>query len=254
MESNEVHTKNKNRTFDECLVKASNMSIKVENIRKDYGKQIALNGVTFSAEKGEVIALLGPNGAGKSTLMKILTGYLQSTAGEAIVNEYNVATQKLQAQKGTGYLPEQNPLYKEMFVKEYLQFHAGIAGLTKVDVLETIERVGLTPESHKRIKQLSKGYQQRVGLAAAIIHNPEVLILDEPTTGLDPNQLTEIRKLIVDLGKEKTVLLSSHIMQEVEAMCDRILILNKGNLVLNTKLKDLKEPLETVFRKLTTVS
>lgn len=234
------------------------MSIVVENIRKDYGQQIALNGVSFTANKGEVVALLGPNGAGKSTLMKILTGYLQPTSGEAFVNQYSVSSNKIQAQKGIGYLPEQNPLYRDMYVKEYLQFHASIAQFTKKHVSDTIEQVGLTSEAHKKIKELSKGYQQRVGLAAAIIHDPEVLILDEPTTGLDPNQLVDIRKLLIELGQKKTVLLSTHIMQEVEAMCDRILILNKGTLVLNKTLEELKsdsnQSLEAIFREKTTSS
>jgi ABC-2 type transport system ATP-binding protein len=231
------------------------MSISVENLSKTYGSQIALNDVSFIADKGEVIGLLGPNGAGKSTLMKILTGYISADNGAAIINDFNIDSHRLNAQKGIGYLPEQNPLYKEMYVKEYLQYHASISRLSKNEVFDVIERVGLTPEAHKRIHQLSKGYQQRVGLAAAIIHDPEVLILDEPTTGLDPNQLIEIRKLIKSLGANKTVLLSTHIMQEVEALCDRVLILKKGNLVLNEKLSDLKKrknkSLEEIFHELT---
>lgn len=231
------------------------MSISAENLSKTYGSQIALNDVSFIADKGEVIGLLGPNGAGKSTLMKILTGYISADNGAAIINDFNIDSHRLNAQKGIGYLPEQNPLYKEMYVKEYLQFHASISRLSKNEVFDVIERVGLTPEAHKRIHQLSKGYQQRVGLAAAIIHDPEVLILDEPTTGLDPNQLIEIRKLIKSLGANKTVLLSTHIMQEVEALCDRVLILKKGNLVLNEKLSDLKKrknkSLEEIFHELT---
>ena len=231
------------------------MSISAENLSKTYGSQIALNDVSFIADKGEVIGLLGPNGAGKSTLMKILTGYISADNGAAIINDFNIDSHRLNAQKGIGYLPEQNPLYKEMYVKEYLQFHASISRLSKNEVFDVIEKVGLTPEAHKRIHQLSKGYQQRVGLAAAIIHDPEVLILDEPTTGLDPNQLIEIRKLIKSLGANKTVLLSTHIMQEVEALCDRVLILKKGNLVLNEKLSDLKKQknksLEEIFHELT---
>ena len=231
------------------------MSISAENLSKTYGSQIALNDVSFIADKGEVIGLLGPNGAGKSTLMKILTGYISADNGAAIINDFNIDSHRLNAQKGIGYLPEQNPLYKEMYVKEYLQFHASISRLSKNEVFDVIEKVGLTPEAHKRIHQLSKGYQQRVGLAAAIIHDPEVLILDEPTTGLDPNQLIEIRKLIKSLGANKTVLLSTHIMQEVEALCDRVLILKKGNLVLNEKLSDLKKrknkSLEEIFHELT---
>lgn len=231
------------------------MSISAENLSKTYGSQIALNDVSFIADKGEVIGLLGPNGAGKSTLMKILTGYISADNGVAIINDFNIDSHRLNAQKGIGYLPEQNPLYKEMYVKEYLQFHASISRLSKNEVFDVIEKVGLTPEAHKRIHQLSKGYQQRVGLAAAIIHDPEVLILDEPTTGLDPNQLIEIRKLIKSLGANKTILLSTHIMQEVEALCDRVLILKKGNLVLNEKLSDLKKwknkSLEEIFHELT---
>ena len=231
------------------------MSISAENLSKTYGSQIGLNDVSFIADKGEVIGLLGPNGAGKSTLMKILTGYISADNGAAIINDFNIDSHRLNAQKGIGYLPEQNLLYKEMYVKEYLQFHASISRLSKNEVFDVIEKVGLTPEAHKRIHQLSKGYQQRVGLAAAIIHDPEVLILDEPTTGLDPNQLIEIRKLIKSLGANKTVLLSTHIMQEVEALCDRVLILKKGNLVLNEKLSDLKKQknksLEEIFHELT---
>ena len=231
------------------------MSISAENLSKTYGSQIGLNDVSFIADKGKVIGLLGPNGAGKSTLMKILTGYISADNGAAIINDFNIDSHRLNAQKGIGYLPEQNPLYKEMYVKEYLQFHASISRLSKNEVFAVIEKVGLTPEAHKRIHQLSKGYQQRVGLAAAIIHDPEVLILDEPTTGLDPNQLIEIRKLIKSLGANKTVLLSTHIMQEVEALCDRVLILKKGNLVLNEKLSDLKQQknksLEEIFHELT---
>ena len=231
------------------------MSISAENLSKTYGSQIGLNDVSFIADKGEVIGLLGPNGAGKSTLMKILTGYISADNGAAIINDFNIDSHRLNAQKGIGYLPEQNPRYKEMYVKEYLQFHASISRLSKNEVFDVIEKVGLTPEAHKRIHQLSKGYQQRVGLAAAIIHDPEVLILDEPTTGLDPNQLIEIRKLIKSLGANKTVLLSTHIMQEVEALCDRVLILKKGNLVLNEKLSDLKQQknksLEEIFHELT---
>ena len=231
------------------------MSISAENLSKTFGSQVALNDVSFTADKGEVIGLLGPNGAGKSTLMKILTGYISADNGVAIINDFDIDSDRLHAQKGIGYLPEQNPLYKEMYVKEYLHFHASIAKLSKDEVADVIEKVGLTPEAHKRIHHLSKGYQQRVGLAAAIIHDPEVLILDEPTTGLDPNQLIEIRKLIKSLGANKTVLLSTHIMQEVEALCDRVLILKKGNLVLNEKLSDLKKQknksLEEIFHELT---
>ncbi len=216
------------------------MSITVSNIIKTYGNQTALNGVSFSVNKGEVVGFLGPNGAGKSTMMKILTTYLPADSGEAIVNGYNVISQKKQVQQSIGYLPEHNPLYLDMYVKEYLAFNAHVYGVSAKKIDTVITETGLLPESHKTIGQLSKGYRQRVGLAAALLHNPDVLILDEPTTGLDPNQLVEIRQLIKNIGKEKTVLLSTHIMSEVEAICDRVLIINKGNLVADKKLSDLK--------------
>lgn len=216
------------------------MSITVSNIIKTYGNQTALNGVSFSVNKGEVVGFLGPNGAGKSTMMKILTTYLPADSGEAVVNGYNVISQKKQVQQSIGYLPEHNPLYLDMYVKEYLAFNAHVYGVSAKKIDTVIAETGLLPESHKTIGQLSKGYRQRVGLAAALLHNPDVLILDEPTTGLDPNQLVEIRQLIKNIGKEKTVLLSTHIMSEVEAICDRVLIINKGNLVADKKLSDLK--------------
>jgi len=217
------------------------MSISVENITKLYGEQKALNSISFSVEKGEIIGLLGPNGAGKSTLMKILTGYINASVGEALVNDFNIATHKIDAQKNIGYLPEHNPLYLDMFVKEYLQFNAAIHNVKKARINEIIAKVGLTPEAHKKINQLSKGYRQRVGLAAALLHNPDVLILDEPTTGLDPNQLLEIRNLIKEVAKEKTVLFSTHIMQEVEAVCSRVILINKGEIVADENLKALKK-------------
>ncbi|MBI9040135.1 gliding motility-associated ABC transporter ATP-binding subunit GldA [Lutibacter sp.] len=216
------------------------MSIEVNSVSKLYGAQKALNSVSFKISKGEIVGFLGPNGAGKSTLMKILTGYIAPTEGEVYVNEFSLQTHKIEAQKNIGYLPEHNPLYVEMYVKEYLQFHASIHKITKTEVEKCIERVGLKPEAHKKIGQLSKGYRQRVGLAAVLLHNPEVLILDEPTTGLDPNQLVEIRNLIKEVGKDKTVLFSTHIMQEVEAVCDRVILINKGVLVADKKLADLK--------------
>lgn len=216
------------------------MSIRVSNISKDYGEQRALDKVSFSLSKGEIVGFLGPNGAGKSTLMKILTTYLAPTEGEAEVNGHSISTDKLGVQQSVGYLPEHNPLYLDMYVKEYLQFNARIYGCTDSEVTEVIKKTGLEPESHKKIGALSKGYRQRVGLAAALLHDPEVLILDEPTTGLDPNQLIEIRELIKSVGKEKTVLLSTHIMQEVEAICDRVIIINKGVVVLDKKLDELK--------------
>lgn len=232
------------------------MSIKVENITKKYGNQIALNQVSFSIAKGEIVGFLGPNGAGKSTMMKILTTYISSFKGDARVNNHSVINEKLQVQKCVGYLPEHNPLYTDMYVREYLIFNAEVYKIDKSQVEKVIEQTGLTQEAHKKIEQLSKGYRQRVGLANALIHNPEVLILDEPTTGLDPNQLVEIRELIKKVAKEggKTVLLSTHIMQEVEAICDRVMILNKGDLIHDKSIKETikNKNLETLFTELTT--
>lgn len=216
------------------------MSIEVENVSKIYGEQKALDSITFKINKGEIVGFLGPNGAGKSTMMKILTTYLEASEGAAKVNGFDVKSDALNVQKMVGYLPEHNPLYLEMYVKEYLAFNAGVYKIPKSRIEEVIQQTGLTSEAHKKIGQLSKGYRQRVGLANALLHNPEVLILDEPTTGLDPNQLVDIRHLIKNLGKEKTVFLSTHIMQEVEAMCDRVIIINKGVIVADKKLKDLK--------------
>ena len=217
------------------------MSIKTEHINKFYGTQQALNDVSIALNPGEITGFLGPNGAGKSTLMKILTTYLQADSGSATVNGYAVEDQAKEVQSSIGYLPENNPLYPEMYVREYLEFNANIYRCDRSRVQEVIELTGLTPEAHKKIKQLSKGYKQRVGLAAALIHDPEVLILDEPTTGLDPNQLLEIRTLIRNLGKKKTVLLSTHIMQEVEAMCDRVIMIKKGTIVADREIKSLKD-------------
>tara|TARA_R100000988_G_C3996916_1_gene166390 strand:- start:603 stop:1505 length:903 start_codon:yes stop_codon:yes gene_type:complete len=217
------------------------MSITVTNITKTYGEQKALDAVSFKVQKGEIVGFLGPNGAGKSTMMKILTTYLSPSEGEAAVNGFSTAEASTNVQKSVGYLPEHNPLYLEMYVKECLAFNAGIYGSSKEQVAEVLQQTGLTPEAHKKIGQLSKGYRQRVGLANALLHNPEVLILDEPTTGLDPNQLIEIRELIKSLGKQKTVLLSTHIMQEVEAICDRVIIINKGKIVLDKQLKELTQ-------------
>ena len=222
------------------------MSIEVQEVSKLYGEQKALNGVSFTIKSGEIVGFLGPNGAGKSTLMKIITTYISQSDGMVTVNGHNVATDSMQVKKSVGYLPEHNPLYLEMYVKEYLQFNASIHKVGKARIAEVISLVGLDSEAHKKIGQLSKGYRQRVGLAAALLHDPEVLILDEPTTGLDPNQLVEIRNLIKDIGKTKTVLFSTHIMQEVEAVCDRVIIINKGQLVIDKKLKDLKSDKEQV--------
>ena len=211
------------------------MSIKVENITKIYGSQKALDEVSFEIKSGEIIGFLGPNGAGKSTMMKILTCYIPQTSGKAEVCGFDVKEQSLEVRKQVGYLPEHNPLYLDMYVKEYLAFIGGLHHIKNVTarVKEMIETVGLQVEQNKKIGALSKGYRQRVGLAQALIHNPKVLILDEPTSGLDPNQLEEIRNLIKETGKEKTVMLSTHIMQEVEAVCDRVIIINKGKIVAN---------------------
>tara|TARA_B110000046_G_scaffold19105_1_gene18208 strand:+ start:1105 stop:1998 length:894 start_codon:yes stop_codon:yes gene_type:complete len=223
------------------------MSIEVQAVSKSYGTQLALKEISFSAKKGEIIGFLGPNGAGKSTMMKILTGYISPSKGTVFVSGVNVLTNPIEAKATIGYLPEQNPLYQEMYVKEYLQFQAAIFKISKETIATVIKTVGLTPEVHKKISQLSKGYQQRVGIAAAILHNPDVLVLDEPTTGLDPNQLQEIRTLIKDLGKEKTILFSTHIMQEVEAVCDRVIIIKKGELLLDASMKDLKQSNEQII-------
>lgn len=216
------------------------MSIQLNSVSKFYGDQKALNNISFTAKRGDIIGLLGPNGAGKSTLMKILTGFLNLDQGTAFVNNLDVSIHPILVKKNIGYLPEQNPLYVDMYVKEYLEFQANIYKASKLEISNVLEKVGLQSESHKKIGQLSKGYQQRVGIAAAILHNPEVLILDEPTTGLDPNQLQDIRSLLQELGKEKTILFSTHIMQEVEAICNRVVIINKGNLLMDKYLKDVK--------------
>ena len=215
------------------------MSIIVNNISKSYGTQKALNSISFSINKGEIVGFLGPNGAGKSTLMKILTTYLLSDEGSALVNGHDVMTEAKAVQRSIGYLPEHNPLYLDLYVREYLAFNADVYGVPKSRIEEVIQLTGLTPESHKKIGQLSKGYRQRVGLANALLHDPEVLILDEPTTGLDPNQLMEIRNVIKNAGKNKTVFLSTHIMQEVEAICDRVIIIDKGQIVADNKLDHL---------------
>ena len=217
------------------------MSIKVNFVSKVYGTQTALENISFSAEKGQIIGFLGPNGAGKSTMMKILTGFIKQTKGEVFIDGIDLSQQPLEVQKIIGYLPEHNPLYAEMYVREYLQFHGSIFNISKNEINNCINRVGLEIESHKKINQLSKGYKQRVGLAAAILHNPKVLILDEPTTGLDPNQLVEIRELIKELGADKTVLFSTHIMQEVEAVCDRVIIIKKGKILIDKKLVELQD-------------
>jgi ABC-2 type transport system ATP-binding protein len=215
------------------------MSIEVQNISKSYGTQKALDKVSFSVNKGEIVGFLGPNGAGKSTLMKILTTYLNADEGVARVNGNDVKEAQLQVQQSVGYLPEHNPLYLDLYVREYLAFNADVYKVAPSRIEEVIQLTGLSPESHKKIGQLSKGYRQRVGLATALLHNPEVLILDEPTTGLDPNQLVEIRNVIKSVGKNKTVFLSTHIMQEVEAICDRVIIIDQGKIVTDKKLDKL---------------
>ena len=215
------------------------MSIIVENISKSYGTQKALDNVSFTVKKGEIVGFLGPNGAGKSTLMKILTTYIAADEGKALINDNNVSENQKAVQQAVGYLPEHNPLYLDLYVREYLEFNADVYKVSKSRIEEVIQLTGLSPESHKKIGQLSKGYRQRVGLASAMLHNPDVLILDEPTTGLDPNQLIEIRNVIKNVGKNKTVFLSTHIMQEVEAICDRVIIINNGKIVTDKKLDKL---------------
>ncbi len=232
--------------------------LKVQNLTKIYGTQKAVNDISFEATKGEIVGFLGPNGAGKSTTMKIATCYLTATTGTVEVCGFDVQKSPMEARRNIGYLPEHNPLYLEMYVKEFLEFIGGIYGLKgqhlQKRIEEIIELLGLTLEYKKKIGQLSKGYRQRVGLAQALIHDPEVLILDEPTTGLDPNQLAEIRGVIRNIGREKTVIFSTHIMQEVEAICDRVIIINRGNIVEDTSLSSLQKAgktMEEVFRELT---
>lgn len=234
------------------------MSISVKNLSKHYGQQKAVDSISFEAKPGRILGFLGPNGAGKSTTMRMLTGYLEPTSGDAEISNKNILTESIEAKKRIGYLPENTPLYSEMYIREFLYFVGNAYGLKNIParVNEVIEMVGLTSEQHKKIGMLSKGYRQRVGLAQAIIHNPEVLILDEPTSGLDPNQLVEIRSLIKSLGKNKTVIISTHIMQEVEAICDDIIILSKGKIVANDSLTGIKAvygtaSLEEIFRNLT---
>tara|TARA_B100001057_G_scaffold286026_1_gene286205 strand:+ start:1526 stop:2221 length:696 start_codon:yes stop_codon:yes gene_type:complete len=230
------------------------MSVQVKEVSKYYGQQAALQSISLEVKKGEIVGFLGPNGAGKSTLMKIITTYLTADEGHVEVCQENVEENPLSVRQKVGYLAEHNPLYLEMYIKEYLGFIADLYGCSKRRVSDMITLTGLSPEQHKKIGELSKGYRQRVGLAAALIHEPEVLILDEPTTGLDPNQLVEIRNLIKDCGKNKTVLLSTHIMQEVEKICNRVIIINKGKIVADEQLKSLKAKkidLESYFQQLT---
>ena len=220
------------------------MSIKVEALTKVYETQKAVNNISFELKKGEIVGFLGPNGAGKSTTMKIITGYLPPTSGKATVCGFDVQERPMEVRRRLGYLPEANPLYFEMYVREYLEFSAGIHKLgndSKKRIEEMIAMTGLGKEAHKKIGALSKGYKQRVGLAQAMLHNPEVLILDEPTSGLDPNQIIEIRDLIKNIGSQKTVLLSTHIMQEVQAMCSRVIIINNGNIVADDSIEHLRQ-------------
>ncbi len=234
------------------------MSITVQDLSKVYGTQRALDSLNFTVNKGEIVGFLGPNGAGKSTTMKIITGFLPATNGTVTVAGINVAEQPTEVKKRIGYLPEHNPLYVDMYVREFLNFMGSLhridRQILKSRVSEMIELVGLTHEQHKKIGQLSKGYRQRVGLAHALLHDPEVLILDEPTTGLDPNQLVEIRGLIKAIGREKTVILSTHIMQEVEAICERVIIINRGQIVADYQVADILREgkhIETIFREAT---
>ncbi len=228
------------------------MSVEVNGLTKIYGEQRAVDGISFTIKKGEIVGFLGPNGAGKSTTMKMITGYLAPDEGDIIVSGIDVKKSPLESKKKIGYLPESNALYYDMYVKEYLGFVVDVHGMGngKKTINDVIEQVGLTPEKHKRIGQLSKGYKQRVGIAAAILHNPEVLILDEPTSGLDPNQILEIRQVIKDQGKDKIVLFSSHILQEVEAICDRVIIINKGKIVADDRLANLQKKSRTNIVKL----
>jgi len=216
------------------------MSLQVINLTKKFGEQTALNNINISIDKNEIIGLLGPNGAGKSTLMKSIVGALKIDEGEIIFNGKNISDNEIESKKSIGFLPENNPLYLEMYVKEYLQFVADIHKIPHSRIDEVIDLVGITPEKPKKISQLSKGYKQRVGLAQAIIHQPDLLILDEPTNGLDPNQILEIRNVVKEIGKEKTVLLSTHIMQEVEALCTRVILIHKGNIIQDSNIEEFK--------------
>ncbi|GAC1438868.1 MAG: gliding motility-associated ABC transporter ATP-binding subunit GldA [Sediminibacterium sp.] len=232
------------------------MSIVVHQLTKQYGEQKAVNHISFTADKGEIVGFLGPNGAGKSTTLKMITGYLQPDEGTAVVCGIDVSKDPVAVKKKIGYLPEANPLYPDMYVREYLDFIAGVHRITnrKQEIEKVIRLTGLTDESKKKIGQLSKGYKQRVGLSAALIHSPEVLILDEPTSGLDPNQIIEIRNVIKEQGQTRTVLFSSHILQEVQAICTRVIIIHQGRIVANDTLASLQaggESLEEVFRSLT---
>ncbi|MDR2205954.1 MAG: ATP-binding cassette domain-containing protein [Flavobacteriaceae bacterium] len=230
------------------------MSLEITGLMKKFGEQIALNNINISIRKNEIIGLLGPNGAGKSTLMKSIVGVLKIDEGEIFFNGKNITKNEIESKKNIGFLPENNPLYPEMYVKEYLNFVADIHKISKEKIEQIIDLVGITPEKSKKIGQLSKGYKQRVGLAQAIIHQPDLLILDEPTNGLDPNQILEIRNVIKEIGKEKTVILSTHIMQEVEALCSRVILIHKGNIIQDSPIDEFKgkyKNLEEAFRNYT---
>ncbi|PWN72223.1 multidrug ABC transporter ATP-binding protein [Chryseobacterium phosphatilyticum] len=232
------------------------MPLQIINLTKKFGEQTALNTINISIDKNEIIGLLGPNGAGKSTLMKSIVGALKIDQGEIIFNGLNIADHEIEAKKKIGFLPENNPLYLEMYVKEYLQFVANIHKISESRVDEVIELVGITPEKSKKIGQLSKGYKQRVGLAQAIIHQPDLLILDEPTNGLDPNQIIEIRNVVKEIGQQKTVLLSTHIMQEVEALCSRVILIHQGNILQDCPIDEFKgrfDSLEEAFADYTAI-
>ena len=230
------------------------MSLEISNLTKKFGEQTALNNINIEIKKNEIIGLLGPNGAGKSTLMKSIVGAIKIDEGKIIFDGKDITENEVLSKKNIGFLPENNPLYQEMYVKEYLQFVANIHGISNEKVEEIINLVGITPEKNKKISQLSKGYKQRVGLAQAILHEPNLLILDEPTNGLDPNQIVEIRNVIKEIGKEKTVILSTHIMQEVEALCSRVILIHNGNIVQDTDIANFKgkfQNLEEAFSNYT---
>lgn len=230
------------------------MSLQIINLTKKFGEQIALNNVNIKIEKNEIIGLLGPNGAGKSTLMKSIVGSIKIDEGEILYNDKNITKYSISSKKNIGFLPENNPLYNEMYVKEYLEFVANLHKISKNNIEKVIDLVGITPEKNKKIGQLSKGYKQRVGLAQSIIHQPDLLILDEPTNGLDPNQIIEIRKVIKKVGKEKTVILSTHIMQEVEALCTRVILINKGKIIQDSDIEEFRgkfDNLEEAFQSYT---
>lgn len=217
------------------------MSLFIKNLTKKFGEQVALNNINLTINKNEIVGLLGPNGAGKSTLMKSITGVLKIDEGEILFNERDITIHPIESKKKMGFLPENNPLYQEMYVKEYLQFVANIHQIPQDRIEEVIDLVGITPEKQKKISQLSKGYKQRVGLAQAILHQPELLILDEPTNGLDPNQIIEIRNLVKSLNANRTIILSTHIMQEVEALCNRVILIHQGNILQDCSIEDFKD-------------